>query len=385
MDGTTISSCISKKKFSPRKKTNEIANPKEMLTMTPSLPSVSTQNHSLFFWLSGTCFLIWLMIILGGATRLTHAGLSIVEWKPITGIIPPLTEAQWQEAFENYKQYPEYKLVNQGMALSSFQFIYFMEYAHRLLGRLVGLWFILPLVIFWRQGSLSVKLKQRSLIALVLGLSQGVMGWYMVKSGLVKDPNVSPYRLTTHLALAIALYGVLFWTVLEMVAAPLRSAAKRECAVIRWLSLASCAALGLTILYGGFVAGLKAGLIYNTFPLMEGQFTPGEWAFYHPVWINFFENAALVQWMHRWLASSAVVIILLTAWKTWRHSPNQHTRTLALLFASAALGQATLGVLTLLFHVPVILGTLHQGTAILVLSLGLGLCYFSSSHQSHRP
>jgi cytochrome c oxidase assembly protein subunit 15 len=321
------------------------------------------------------------MIMVGGATRLTHAGLSIVDWKPITGIIPPLNQVEWLKEFEKYKQFPEYKLVNQGMGLSSFQFIYFMEYAHRLMGRLMGLWFLIPLVFFWAQGRLSSQLKKRALIAGVLGISQGAMGWYMVKSGLVKDPNVSPYRLTAHLALAVALYGLLFWTVLEMRTASLKNVSKPEFPLLGHLSLFSCTAIALTILYGGLVAGLKAGLIYNTFPLMGGQFIPDEWAFYNPLWLNFLKNAALVQWMHRWLAVGTVVLILLTAWKAWRYSPNGHTRKIALFFAGTALAQATLGIVTLLYHVPVSLGIIHQGGAVVLLSLGLYLHYLGKKQK----
>lgn len=343
-----------------------------------TLPALQ-QSRPLIFWLFSTCFLIWLMVILGGLTRLTHAGLSIVDWKPITGIIPPLNHAQWLQEFERYQQFPEYKLVNQGMSLSSFQFIYFMEYAHRLLGRLTGLWFMAPLTWFWIRRRLSAPLKRRALMALFLGLSQGIMGWYMVKSGLVKDPNVSPYRLTAHLGLAVALYGLLFWTALDMIYASFPSSLKAEPRPIGRLSLISCSLVSLTLLYGGLVAGLKAGLVYNTFPLMEGQFIPDEWSFYRPVWVNFFENAALVQWIHRWLALTTVTVILFTAWKTWSHSPNKLTRKIAIFFVSAALIQAALGVFTLLLQVPVSLGVLHQGTAIVVLSLGLSLCFLGKN------
>jgi cytochrome c oxidase assembly protein subunit 15 len=322
-----------------------------------------------------------MMIMVGGATRLTHAGLSIVEWKPITGIIPPLTQAQWLEAFGSYKQFPEYKLVNRGMNLADFQFIYFMEYFHRLLGRMMGLWFMAPLAIFWIRNQLSFRLKVRSLIALFLGLSQGILGWYMVKSGLVKDPAVSHYRLTAHLLLAIGLYGLLFWTALEIMRPHVKNSAELESPLIARLSFISCAAIMLTILYGGLVAGLKAGLIYNTFPLMEGQFIPDEWAFYDPIWLNFFENAALVQCIHRWLAISTSIFILYTSWITWSQSSGKHTRTTGLIFGCTALIQVTFGVLTLLFHVPVGLGTLHQGMAVVLLSLGLYLCHMSRTQK----
>jgi cytochrome c oxidase assembly protein subunit 15 len=341
--------------------------------MASTLPS----NRPLIVWLLSTCFLIWLMIMLGGATRLTHAGLSIVEWKPITGIIPPLSHTQWIVEFEKYQQFPEYKLINQGISLASFQFIYFMEYAHRLLGRLMGLWFMLPLLYFWKRNQLSFKLKKVAMIALMLGLAQGIMGWYMVKSGLVNDPSVSHYRLTAHLGLAIALYGLLFWTAVELMCAPFRSLAKTEPAILGQFALTSCIAVCLTILYGGLVAGLKAGLIYNTFPLMDGQFIPSEWSFYKPLWLNFFENAALVQWMHRWIAATTIVLVLYTSWKTWNLSSHEHTRKIAVLLGIAAFAQGTLGVFTLLLQVPVCLGTLHQGTAVVVLSLGLYLLYLT--------
>lgn len=350
--------------------------------MSLALPSLHPSNRSLIFWLFSTCFLIWVMIMVGGATRLTHAGLSIVEWKPVTGIIPPLTQSQWLEAFESYKQFPEYKLVNQGMDLADFQFIYFMEYFHRLLGRMMGLWFMAPLAVFWFRNQLSHKLKVRSFFAVCLGLSQGFLGWYMVKSGLVKDPAVSHYRLTAHLLLAIALYALLFWTALEMIRPPLKNSVRHEPPLIARLSLVSCCAITLTILYGGLVAGLKAGLIYNTFPLMEGQFIPDEWSFYRPIWLNFFENAALVQCIHRWLAISTSILILFTSWMIWNQSSEKHTRTIALIFASMALTQVIFGILTLLFQVPVGLGTLHQGTAVVLLSLGLYLFYICKEQKN---
>ena len=337
-------------------------------------------NRPIVMWLLSTCFLIWLMIMLGGATRLTHAGLSIVEWKPITGIIPPLNHAQWLEEFHKYQQFPEYKLINQGMSLPSFQFIYFMEYAHRLLGRLMGLWFLLPMILFWIRGQLSFKLKVSSLIALSLGMAQGLMGWYMVKSGLSKDPAVSHYRLTVHLALAIALYGLLFWTAINLWINSTKASKESVPRILRHLSLACCVFISLTILYGGLVAGLKAGLIYNTFPLMEGQLIPSEWSFYKPLWMNFFENAALVQWSHRWLATGSVLLVIYTSWRIWTASLPESTRKIAMLFSLSALVQLTLGILTLLFQVPVLLGTLHQGTAIIVLSFGLYL-YFCLAQQ----
>jgi len=343
------------------------------------------QSKYIIFWLLSTCFLIWLIIMVGGATRLTHSGLSIVEWKPITGVIPPLTQAQWWEAFQSYQKFPEYQLVNQGMSISDFKFIYLMEYGHRLLGRLIGLWFGLPLLFFWRQGYLSALLKKRAVLALLLGLAQGFLGWYMVKSGLVKNPMVSPYRLTAHLGLALGLFGLLFWTALEIIYSPFQNSSRPtgNCGIpIRQLSLFSTPLVIITMLYGGLVAGLKAGWIYNTFPLMEGQLIPNEWNFYKPLWINFLENAALVQWIHRWLAMGTVGLILYTCWSIVVHSTQMNLRIGAFIFACTALLQLTLGIFTLLYQVPVALGTLHQGTAVIVLGCALYLLYLSKEAKN---
>lgn len=329
------------------------------------------KNPLLTLWLGGVCFLIWLMIMLGGATRLTHAGLSIVEWKPITGIIPPLDTTQWQEEFAKYQEFPEYKLINQGMSLKEFKTIYWMEYAHRLLGRLIGLFFFLPLIGFWVKGMLPPFLKKMSMAVGVLGLAQGVMGWYMVKSGLVKDPTVSHYRLTAHLLLAIAIYAMLFWSILKL---SLQKGLGRSS--LSGIAHGCCILVLFTIVYGGFVAGLKAGLIYNTYPLMEGQFIPSEWNFLHPLYLNFFENPATVQWVHRTIALITLVAIIYASLKA-------HAQELwSFKLAAMAMGfvtflQVLLGILTILHQVPVSLGTLHQGTAVVVLSSVLYFFYVS--------
>ncbi len=343
--------------------------------------SPSTQNHpktSLFIWLMGTCFLIWLMIMLGGATRLTRSGLSIVEWKPLVGIIPPLTEMAWLAEFDKYKQFPEYQLVNFGMTLSEFKFIFFMEYAHRLLGRLIGLFFGLPLVYFWVRGYLTRSLKKRMILVLLLGLAQGFMGWYMVKSGLTKDPSVSHYRLTGHLFLALILLGVLFWTALDYWKAernqidrdnisPISLSPIRKSTLI--LVHLSALLMALTILYGGFVAGLKAGKIYNTYPLMGGQFLPSEWNFMSPLMMNFLENPATVQWVHRTLAILTLCFILGAMGRLLgERGIRSSTRKGAFLMMILISGQVALGIATLLFEVPVSLGTLHQGMGVLVLT-----------------
>lgn len=326
-------------------------------------------KHQLI-WLFGTCFLIWLMIMLGGATRLTHSGLSIVEWKPVTGILPPLSQAAWQDEFAKYQQFPEYKLVNSDMTLSEFKFIFFMEYAHRLLGRLIGLFFFVPLIYFWARGQLSPFVKKMSVIALIIGAGQGAMGWYMVKSGLIKDPAVSHYRLAAHLLLAMLLYAMLFWTALKILYPVPKNRQRRLAGAMGVLHLGGLL-LVITILYGAFVAGLKAGLIYNTYPLMEGSFIPSEWNFLQPVYLNFLENATTVQWVHRTIAvltfatlSTAMVLLI-------RLDVSESLRRAASLTIGGLFLQVTLGIVTLLHQVPVLLGTLHQGTAVVVLTLVL--------------
>ena len=321
------------------------------------------KTKALIVWLLATAILIWLMIVLGGATRLTHSGLSIVEWKPITGIIPPLTESDWQKAFEDYQNYPEFKLVNYDMPLKDFKFIYLMEYTHRLLGRLIGLVFLIPLVIFWKYQKLNLSLKRRSITILALGILQGFMGWYMVKSGLVKDPAVSHYRLTIHLALAFWLLGLVLWSSLEIIY-PSHSRTKNK---LIWIAFVFQL---LTMIYGGLVAGLKAGHIYNTFPLMEGKWIPFEWAFHKPLWINFFENAALVQWCHRILALISLGLI----WGCYFMEISLK-RSIIKLWAVAVTIQAILGIFTLLYQVPISLGTLHQGWAVVVFGMGILCCF----------
>lgn len=346
-------------------------------------------------WLLITCFLIWCMIMLGGATRLTHAGLSIVEWKPITGIIPPLSPDEWLAEFSKYQQFPEYLTNNPDMTLAEFQFIFWMEFAHRLLGRLLGLAFALPLVVFWAQGCLPAFVKRRSFFALFLGGAQGFMGWYMVKSGLVKDPHVSHYRLTVHLMLAIALFSLLLWTAFDLTkknhtsSDPASLTSHSTNSTIQFLGLLSCGMIILTIIYGGLVAGLKAGLIYNTFPLMGGQWVPSEWLDITPLYMNFFENPATVQWIHRGLAMTTFTLILITVIFCLKQnrspSSSPSLRRASILWIHAAVLQVILGILTLLYMVPTSLGTLHQGTAVIVLATGLWFVWLSkNTPTTHR-
>jgi cytochrome c oxidase assembly protein subunit 15 len=303
------------------------------------------------------------MIMLGGATRLTHSGLSIVDWKPISGIIPPMNEADWSTEFERYKEFPEYQKINKGMHLEEFKFIFWMEFAHRLLGRLIGIIVLLPMLFFAFIRQLPSWLLKRSVWLLILGGLQGVMGWWMVKSGLVNDPAVSHYRLTAHLFLALIIVGIVVWTLCDML--------QRRPQPIRywpsWLWVIAGIFMLKTIAFGGFVAGLKAGLIYNTFPLMGEGLIPSEWMAKEPWWMNFFTNHATVQFMHRLYAILTLGLISFLAWR-------EKIFPVTLLWV-AVLVQVMLGISTLLQHVPAWLGTLHQGCAVVVFTLGVVVFY----------
>lgn len=320
-------------------------------------------------WLSATCVFILLMIMVGGITRLTDSGLSIVEWQPIMGAIPPLNEAEWLQAFEKYKQYPEYQLVKAGMSLDEFKFIFFWEYFHRLLGRLIGVVFFIPFMIFLVKGNLKTPgLKGKLFVGFVLGGLQGLMGWYMVKSGLVDRPDVSHYRLAAHFCLALLIIGYLFWIFMQLTDAQAerRSADK---AMFKF-SLAFFGLVGIQIVYGAFVAGLDAGIGYNTFPLMNGQFFPRQILFLEPAWMNFFDHPPGVQFVHRilgMLVGAAAIALVVFAWKRPLDVVQKRAFYLVGLLVMI---QFTLGVMTLVMKVPLTLASMHQmGACLLLLSL----------------
>ena len=320
-------------------------------------------------WLAICAALVYAMVVLGGVTRLTGSGLSMVEWQPILGWLPPTSEAGWQEAFANYRASPEYRQVNVGMSLAQFQMIYGFEYAHRLLGRLIGVAFLLPLLGFLAAGRLSVARAGRLGGIFLLGGLQGLLGWYMVKSGLVDVPRVSPYRLAAHLGLALVIYALILWQALAALwprPAPAGAGARRGVDGM-------AALLGLTLLAGAFVAGNKAGLAYNSFPLMAGQWVPDGLAALSPWWRNLFENITTVQFVHRLLAVLTVAWALLLALRL--RALGGWPARLGMGLALLTLGQAMVGVATLLAGVPVVLGALHQGAAIAVLSVLLATRY----------
>jgi cytochrome c oxidase assembly protein subunit 15 len=314
--------------------------------------------------------LVFLMVVVGGVTRLTHSGLSMVEWKPLVGTIPPLSQTDWEEVFLKYQATPEYLQVNKDMALDEFKGIFWWEYFHRLLGRAIGLVFFLPLVFFLVRGKIDGPLALRLAGIFVLGGLQGAMGWYMVKSGLVDDPRVSQYRLTAHLGLALAIYAAMLWTALDLLK-PARAAANESRQRLGGYALALAALIFLMSLSGGFVAGIRAGFAYNTFPLMNGNFVPPEILMLEPWWLNLFNNMATVQFNHRMIAW-LLMALGPAFWLMARRVPLPPSARLATHLVLAMLAiQVMLGISTLLLVVPVALAAAHQGGAVLLLTAAL--------------
>lgn len=329
-------------------------------------------RRQIALWLFGICALLFVMVTVGGATRLTESGLSITEWKPVTGAIPPLSLEAWETAFAKYREIPEYTSINMGMTLDEFKTIYWWEWSHRLLGRLIGLVFFVPFVIFLLRRKVERWLVPHLTAMFVLGGLQGALGWFMVKSGLTDRVDVSPYRLTAHLALAFAIYGYIFWVAVGLWRDPRSAAPPRGDvgSLSRW-SLVLIAILYLQVLAGGFVAGLNAGFDYNTWPDMGGEWVPGGLLMLEPLWVNFFENVALVQFNHRNLA----YILLVAVGLHWFFAQNKALgRTGALtsnLLFFGVVVQAYLGIHTLLAVVPVSLGTIHQAGAVVVFTFAV--------------
>ena len=315
--------------------------------------------------------MVFAMVVVGGITRLTHSGLSIVEWQPIVGALPPLNAEQWTETFAKYQQTPEYRLVNREMSLDGFKTIFWWEYFHRLLGRLVGVVFLLPLIYFAAARRIDRSLVPRLALIFMLGGLQGALGWYMVKSGLVDDPRVSQYRLTAHLGLAFLIYGAMLWTALDLLwGRPGTAPSSRRLRDAAW---GLSALIFVMVMSGGFVAGIRAGLAYNTFPLMNGAWIPPEILLLAPWYRNFFDNMATVQFDHRmiaWLLFFLVPVFCRSALRT-DLAPRARNLVWALL---AMLGiQIALGISTLLFVVPIPLAAAHQCGALLLFTLSLAV------------
>jgi cytochrome c oxidase assembly protein subunit 15 len=326
-------------------------------------------DRQVAIWLFVCAATVLAMILLGGVTRLTNSGLSMVEWKPLVGAIPPLSEASWLETFAKYKQFPEYQKINHGMSLDEFKSIFLFEYLHRLLGRLIGLLFLLPFLYFFFRRRLSRQLAPKLLLLFGMGAFQGLLGWYMVKSGLSDNPHVSQYRLTAHLGTAVAIYGYMVWLALGLVDNQ-RGSDTPVSTGLRRFSLVLSGLLFLMILSGGLVAGTHAGLAYSNWPLMGESFIPPGLYGTSPMWLAIFEDIATIQFNHRMFAYLLVVLVAWFALWALRSGVSARVRAGVLAMVALLCTQVTLGISTLLLLVPVPLAVAHQGVAI---------CLFTSS------
>lgn len=336
--------------------------------MTPASPPAEGPTTIIRAWLYIVAGLVFLMVVVGGATRLTESGLSIVEWKPVTGTLPPLSEGEWTAEFEKYKTIPQYHVLNKGMTLSEFKTIFWWEWGHRLLGRIIGVAFFIPFLWFISRGWVSRELKRRLWFIFGLGALQGAAGWWMVASGLADRTEVSQYRLAIHLVLACVIFMAMVWTAERM--------AGRKAAPATARLGASAAFLALLVLFqiylGAIVAGLRAGLTYNTWPLMDGQLIPplSDLFTMQPAWRNAFENPLTVQFNHRMTGYVLWIVSIAHAIDVARSGWREHA-AIAAAIAAAVTVQAALGIFTLIYQVPILLALAHQAAAIAILGLSV--------------
>ncbi len=336
--------------------------------------SENNQRKAIGIWLFICAVTIYVMIIVGGVTRLTQSGLSMVEWEPIMGVIPPLSLSDWQDTFLKYKASPEYQKINKGMSLVEFKSIFWWEYGHRVLGRFIGLLFFVPFLFFLLRGYLTSAWKVKLFGLFVLGGMQGVVGWYMVKSGLVDNPHVSQYRLALHFGIALSIYAVMIWFMLDF----FHGEERREKTPLRANAIFSTKLIFFMMLTGAFVAGLKAGHIYNTFPRMGDAFVPKEIFAMDVLWRNFFENPVTVQFIHRGIAYLIIVTVLILFFRGLRlaaEQPDLKIRTNLVVILLLMFCQVSFGIMALLKAVPVSWGALHQGTGVLLLTSTLFLSH----------
>ena len=330
-------------------------------------PADPSDRRATATWLGICCFLVFLMVIVGGITRLTGSGLSIVEWQPVAGVLPPMNDTQWQELFEKYQKTPQYAQSNPGMDVAGFKKIFWWEYAHRLLGRVIGVVFLLPVLWFLFKGKLDEDVAWKLGGIFILGALQGALGWYMVMSGLVREPRVDSLRLAAHLGLAFVIYGWMLWVAMDLV----RRERVANTDAIRGTAGGMVALVFLQVLSGALVAGIHAGKAYNTFPLMDGHIIPPDIALLEPWWTNLAYNMATTQFVHRFLA----LTVALMAFGVWlgvrRDLPNARARFWSNVLLLVVALQLALGILTLLTGVPVNLGVLHQAGAVAVLTVAL--------------
>jgi heme a synthase len=329
-------------------------------------------HRAVAIWLWSLAGLVLLMVIVGGATRLTESGLSITQWKPLAGIIPPLSPAEWLAEFENYKKIPQYAQLFPDMELSGFKFIFFFEWSHRLLGRLIGAAMVLPLIFFWAKGLLPPGFKPKLLCVLALGALQGFVGWWMVKSGLTERVEVAQERLAIHLLLAALTFAALVWLAASL-KHRLAQIPKRRLPGLQWFAGAMVLLVLLQIGLGGLVAGLRAGRAFNTWPLIDGYFWPplDKLTLLSPLWRNFLDNILLVQFQHRLIAYALLALALAQALYTSRVAAESRAVRRAWAVAGLVAMQASVGIATLVLVVPLWAGLLHQAFALIVLGMAV--------------
>ena len=326
------------------------------------------------YWLRSVCLSVVIILVVGGITRLTGSGLSMVDWRPIAGILPPITDQQWNNVFMMYQESPEYQKVNKGMSLDDFKFIFFWEYLHRILGRIVGLLCLVPYLWFLFRGKISGNLKLKGLCLNILVISQGLMGWYMVKSGLVNVPEVSHYRLAAHLSLAFSVFGLAWWMLLDL-DKKLDSKNNKNAVFFRPWAIGFLLLLCAQIAYGAFVSGMKAGYGFNTFPMMGNEWKPEGLFGLTPYWKNFLEDKFSVQFIHRWMGTVLTVGLLVLSLKAYRSGflSSLQARRMKWVVGLVSL-QFILGVSTILLIVEyqVSLPVIHQLFALFVFAALLG-------------
>jgi cytochrome c oxidase assembly protein subunit 15 len=361
---------------------------RDLVTGLPTDSPAERRNRRLVaLWLFSIAAMIWVMIVLGGATRLSGSGLSIMEWAPLAGALPPLSHAEWERLFDLYKQVPQYALLHDGMGLAGFQGLFWLEWVHRLWGRLIGVAFLVPLVWLWAAGRLERGLRPRLAALFLLGGLQGGVGWFMVASGFFPDSTaVSEYRLVIHLVLALVLFAAILWIGLSVLhPAPVRLPGPGARAARR-LALTCLGLTALTVLAGGFTAGLHAGLAYNTFPLMDGELVPPDYARLEPFWRNLAENAAAVQFDHRLLAFLTALAALASVATGLLSALPRRIRMVLLGLGAAVVAQYALGVATLLLVVPVVLAVAHQAMAVLLIAAVLASVHaLRGARPQHVP
>lgn len=325
-------------------------------------------------WIGFSAFMVFAMAVIGAITRLTESGLSMVEWRPLMGALPPLSEGEWNRVFALYQQSPQYQKINMGMELTEFKNIFFWEWLHRLWGRVIGIVYAVPMAFFWVKGMIPKGYKKHLIALLFLGGMQGVVGWIMVQSGLIDNPAVSHYRLAAHLMMAYIIFGWLMWLYYRLSPSPhhLVQAAGRG---LKYHGALAGLFLFVTVTWGAFVAGVDAGMVYNEWPHMgQGRFVPSDMWFLEPVWLNPFENAAAIQFTHRWIAIVTLCVIAGFAWRVRSHA-----------LGFMVFIQVGLGIATLLTQVSIPLAAMHQAGAFILFALLLdGMSKISGSSRHKR-